>query len=237
MHRAAAARRTCGSCQWGSQQPQQFQLGALGGGGGGEEGVNGCKLLRQSSAPHPKPGAMVPSTDCCPGAGGGQGGSYRCLTPKRPRAEQADLGRRPLPTVSRSLGSEAGPTGRCPERPRGPSVRSAPARPSPRSPPPLARSPGAPPPPPASPRVRERPHFSSRRSGQHSASCTGSTHWAASTDAPPRASNWPIARGFTGRRAPGTVTVLRRFRGSLGLSGLLPPAPSPSPKETSGTRA
>uniref|UniRef100_F6UL81 SUMO-conjugating enzyme UBC9 n=1 Tax=Equus caballus TaxID=9796 RepID=F6UL81_HORSE len=40
-----------------------------------------------------------------------------------------------------------------------------------------------------------------------------------------------------GRRTRGIVTVLRRCGGSLGLSGLCPPAPGPSPQETSGTRA
>lgn len=124
-------------------------------------------------------------------------------------------------------GWTAGPDcrGRGPGRP----TPIPPPRPSP------ARSAGAPPP--GQPQVRERPHFSSRRSGRHSAFCAGSVHWADSTDAPPRAPKWPIERGFIGRRTRGIVTVLRRCGGSLGLSGLCPPAPGPSPQETSGTRA
>lgn len=70
---------------------------------------------------------------------------------------------------------------------------------------PTAPSPGC-------PHFRERPHFSSRRSNAHAASCVGSAYWADSTDTPPRAPIWPIARVFTGRRARGIVTVLRRFR-------------------------
>ncbi|KAB1251798.1 hypothetical protein Cadr_000030867 [Camelus dromedarius] len=148
----------------------------------------------------------------------------RHLIPKGPRAEWADLGKRPLPGLS---------TGRLREKPGragirtkvqdGPETLTTGTGPGSRPPTPTSTSS-------ASPQVRERPHFSSRRSGQYSAFCTMSAHWADSTDAPPRAPNWPLARGFTSHCAA-------KLRGSLGLSGLCLQAPGPSPKETSGTRA
>lgn len=210
---------------------------------GGQEAKKGGKGVNANCRGCPAPRAAR--------LGSGALHTHRCLIPKRPRAERADLGKRPLPTQSWGLGSEAGP-GNWPDGEilsearkdqrshKGwgwtpdPDCRSragVPARTSASRSQPLRPSPSA------SPWVRERPHFSSRRSGRLSVVCMGSAHWSNSMDAPPSAPNRPIVRGFTERSTRRIVTVLRRFWGSLGLSGLCPPAPGLSPKETNGTRA
>ena len=61
------------------------------------------------------------------------------LTPKRPRAERADLGRHPFPTVSLGFGQRGGPDGEVPgETGRGRrslrAARPSPARRQPRRP-------------------------------------------------------------------------------------------------------